>query len=655
MSFSRFVPFLVVAVLCIGCKEADREQTPAGPPTYRNLDAQASYVGKEVCQGCHPTQYDTFIQSEMGRSFKKASLSISDADFEGAAPVYDPHKDLYYQAFHQGEDLFVKEFRLAGRDTVFARVEQIDYIVGSGQHTNSHIMEENGYLYQMPLTWYTQDGLWDLPPGFEDGNNSRFSRPIPVQCMTCHNAMPVFVPGSENRYAEVPHGIDCERCHGPGSVHVQEKQAGKVVDITKEIDYSIVNPRKLPIDLQFDICQRCHMQGAAVYREGLSPMDFRPGMALADVENVFWPREADSLEQFIMASHPNRLKMSQCFLQSHDEANGYEPLTCITCHNPHVSIKTLGPEYYNQTCQSCHDPAEVTNPGLCTEEEAVRAAQADNCVACHMPVSGSSDIPHVRITDHLIRVQKEDEGEVLTAAEVAAHEDFFGLASLIDQSPTTTDIARGYLAYYEEVTDRPDFLDSAAVFLTRARDEAPSHEWAPPQIQVLFWKEDYPAIARLASTLNEATIQDPWTFYRIGEAYSRMGSPQQAIRYFEQAVNLAPEHLRFQTKLATAYSNDGQLDMALSLFDTILDANPKYDEAYNNRGFTRVLLGDAEGAEADLLMALSLDPDAIYPLANLASLYFNTDRRDEARPHIKRLLELDPMNPDYQQLWNLVN
>ena len=212
-------------------------------------------MGIDVCKTCHPAKYETFIQAEMGRSFRPATLTNSVADFDNPEPVHDRFANLSYLPYHKGEDLFIMEYRVSGRDTVHQRIEKIDYIVGSGQHTNSHIMEVQGYLYQMPLTWYAQDGKWDLPPKFEGGNNSRFSRPIPMECMTCHNAISDFIEGSENQFAKVPHGIDCERCHGPGSVHVREKQAGNVVDVSKVIDFTIVNPAKLPVDRQFDICR----------------------------------------------------------------------------------------------------------------------------------------------------------------------------------------------------------------------------------------------------------------------------------------------------------------------------------------------------------------------------------------------------------------
>src|SRR6185436_11322622 len=83
---------------------------------------------------------------------------------------------------------------------IYSRKEQINYIIGSGQHTNSHMTRVNDYVYQVPSTYYTQKGQWDLPPGFEGGFNTRFSRKIELECMSCHNAYPKIVDGSQNKY-----------------------------------------------------------------------------------------------------------------------------------------------------------------------------------------------------------------------------------------------------------------------------------------------------------------------------------------------------------------------------------------------------------------------------------------------------------------------
>ena len=69
---------------------------------------------------------------------------------------------------------------------------------------------------------------------------------------------------------------------------------------------------------------------------------------------------------------------------------------------------------------------------------------------------------------------------------------------------------------------------------------------------------------------------------------------------------------------------------------------------------SRLVGGDLQGGEEDLLTAIALFPDAVSPLGNLASLYFNTDRKAEARPYVRRLLDLDPDNPNYQSIWKLL-
>ncbi|HET6992405.1 MAG TPA: multiheme c-type cytochrome, partial [Bacteroidia bacterium] len=281
---------------------------------YLNHDTAVHYVGMQTCRKCHENIYSTFIHTGMGQSFDLATPHKSVARFGKESVFHDPTNNMSYHSYFRDSVMYITEFRLDGKDTIYSRTEKVDYIVGSGQHTNSHMRNVNGYVFQMPMTYYAQKGEWDLPPGFEKGFNSRFERKIGLECMSCHNSLPGFVEGSENKFSEIPNGISCERCHGPGSLHVAQKEAGNIVDTSKYIDYTIVNPAKLSPDLQFDVCQRCHLQGNAVLMPGKSFFDFRPGMKLSDYLTVFMPKYEDAEDLFIMASHAERLKMSQCFL-----------------------------------------------------------------------------------------------------------------------------------------------------------------------------------------------------------------------------------------------------------------------------------------------------------------------------------------------------
>ena len=137
---------------------------------YLNLNDTVSYVGMNTCQTCHVNVHETFVQTGMGRSFDYATQAKSSASYGSHAVVFDEKSNFYYKPFFKDSTLFIKEFRLENGDTIHQRTEKISYIVGSGQHTNSHIIDENGYIFQAPITFYTQDRKWDMAPGFEKEN-----------------------------------------------------------------------------------------------------------------------------------------------------------------------------------------------------------------------------------------------------------------------------------------------------------------------------------------------------------------------------------------------------------------------------------------------------------------------------------------------------
>ena len=660
--------FLIAAVCSLAGCGSDQPDTatpddPVEPvkATYQNLDPSVGYVGIEACVECHSVQGATYVESQMGRSFKPALKSSSVADWDNASPVYEPVTDFYYYPFAVGDSLFLMEYRLSSGDTTHKRVEKIDYIVGSGHHTNSHMLEENGYVYQMPITWYVQERRWDMPPGFDGGSNWRFERAIEVECMTCHNGMPDYVVGSDNRYDALPHGINCERCHGPGELHVEEKRAGKIIDTSVQADLSIVNPARLPRELQFDVCQRCHLQGVAVPKEGQSFTDFRPGMKLGDVIDVYFPRYTDSLSQFIMASHPDRLRMSECRIPSADVPGRLDPLPCITCHDPHVPIEALGRDAYNGACIDCHSgesPAAtaVQSPVVlpeCSEDLAVRQVNGDDCSSCHMPVVESIDIPHVRITDHNIRVVEDEPNSGLNQPS-NEEKRFVRLAALTTGSPTYKQLGEGYLAYYEQFNNVPQFLDSAAANLTRASRADGAAGMQQALIRLWYLQEEYDKIVSLAE-VNPISPDDPWTLYRVGEAFAKVGRNEGARDYYQLAVDAGPDHLWFRTKLATSYVALRRPERAIAILDAVLTDNPKFHHALNNRGFAHLLAGNYEQAESDFVRTLELDPDEKQALANLASYYFNSGDPNLARPLIGRLLKLEPTNEQYLRFRDAVD
>ena len=648
--FKRIPAFLFAlsALLIIRCNSDSSEEKKESHKTYLNHHDSVRYVGMNTCRSCHQEIYDTYIQTGMGQSFNQASKEKSAGDYQQHQAVYDQQKDLYYYPYWAGETLMLKEFRLAGTDTVHQRTEKVEYIIGSGQHTNSHMMQVKGYVTQMPITFYTQDRKWDLPPGFENGDNSRFERKIGLECMSCHNAFPDFVFGSENKFHQVPGGIDCERCHGPGSAHVQLKSQGVLVDTSKYIDYSIVNPGKLPIDLQFDVCQRCHLQGNTVLKEGKSFYDFRPGKKLSDYMTVFLPKYEGDESHFIMASHADRLKMSACFVKSFQPAENAslrpykESLTCVTCHDPHVSVKQTAAESFNQKCVACH----LNEKNSCAASEKERKLKANNCVTCHMPKSSSIDIPHVRITDHYIRKR-------VSETELSKVKQFLGLFAINEEHPDRLTKAKAYINQYEKFTSNTAYLDSAEKLLHYTnRQELQQHFKA--LIQLYYLKNNYSQVLQLVNEFEQElllnTILDKkdwdnnsaWTCYRIGEALYQFGKTEKALAFYSKADELASYYPDFKNKKGVALFTLNDMPSAEKLFQQAIAENPKFVPAINNLGYLYLLQGNTVKANDLFDRALSLDPDDEKTLMNKAQLYLLEDNRAGAKKILQRVIKLNP-------------
>ncbi|MCB0521251.1 MAG: tetratricopeptide repeat protein [Lewinellaceae bacterium] len=627
-----FLSFSLLTAWLFGfCKTATQKSTTDSP--FLNVRDSVAYIGMATCRSCHANIHETFIQTGMGRSFDKATRKKSAAAFDTHAVVYDTLNNFYYYPFFANDStLNVLEYRLEKGDTTHKRLERISYIVGSGQHTNSHILDINGYAYQAPVTWYTQEKRWDLAPGFRQ-NNSRFSRLLADECITCHNHYPEMVPGSINKFSKMPTGIECERCHGPGKLHAEEMLKGNRVDTATATDYTIVNPRKLPRDLQMDLCQRCHLQGVAVLEEGKTFFDFKPGMKLNSVMNVFLPRYTDSHEQFIMASQADRLRMSECFKNSPE-------LSCLTCHNPHKSIEVTPAGQYNNACKKCH--SEQSCPKLAEAGAPLTAAPSPpaskNCSACHMPKSGSMDIPHVHITDHRIAIPLQQ------SASGSQDKAFLGIQILTKENPTPLDMARGYLATFDKYIPSTVMLDSAAYYLGKSSE--PSELKFKTLVHLLFSQEKYDELMVQAAIWPGGKPLDGWTAYRIGEAFFNNSQYEKALTYFQIATKAYPFHLDFLEKEGAALISLNRLDEGTSVLEKVIAENPERSVALTNLGFACAVKGDLGKAEKLYDRAIALDPDYEQALVNKAAVCLFQKRQAEAITLLKRVLKI---NPDNQQ------
>lgn len=568
-------------------------------------------MGITACKGCHSEKHATFIETGMGQSFHLAERKYSKADFKNVKPVYDKKNDLYYYPFWKNERLYIQEFQLRGRDTIHNRIEQISHIIGSGQHTNSHFWMDGQHLFQAPLTFYTQKGIWDLPPGYEDFN-THFNRKIDIECLSCHTGMPQTKEGSDNIFNKLPLGIDCERCHGPGSLHIKEKSSGIIVNTNKQADYSIVNPKRLPWKLQVDICQRCHLQGNNVLKPGKKFTDFRPGMHLDSIFTVYMPSQKGD-NAFVMAGHAERFQMSACFKGSNKgdltKYNADINFTCINCHNPHVSVKKTNQDQFNNTCKSCHNPeSQKSKLHQCKLPEIDRSKST--CVGCHMPSSNTKDIPHVSIHDHYIsrtntKYNLQNNGKLngKTVNEI------IGLQAVNSKNPSNRELFNAYVSYFEKFDSKMLYLEKAKAFYND-----PSVELTI-KIQYHYNLREHAQIIALWETKSnreqkDALQSDAWTQYRLAKSYD-LNTPsqgQKALSHYEKSCGVMPWNSDFTAEYANALVRAGRISQAKEIIVEAIKHQQKNELLHFNLGNCYYRENNIGGAIKEYEMARSLNP-----------------------------------------------
>ena len=112
----------------------------------------------------------------------------------------------------------------SGQEYVLADYE-VAYVIGSGNHSRSYLIEDDGFLIESPVTWYAAPQQWGMSPGYDTPKHEGFSRPVRFRCVFCHAGRVDRVGSGTHQLKVHETSITCERCHGPGSLHVAARRS----------------------------------------------------------------------------------------------------------------------------------------------------------------------------------------------------------------------------------------------------------------------------------------------------------------------------------------------------------------------------------------------------------------------------------------------
>ena len=601
-----------------------------------------------VCAGCHRDVWETYRRTGMGRSFYRPSPENMIEDFRDKNTFYHQASDSYFTMLRRGGEHYQRRHQIdSSGKQVNVMEKRIDYIMGSGNHARAYLHRTSANtLIQLPLGWYAEKGgYWGMNPGYDRPDHDGFRRPITYDCMFCHNAYPPIPAGHEQPFAQsvyqgpLPEGIDCQRCHGPGSRHVQ--LAGTAGAKRQDIRSAIVNPSRLSAERQMEICMSCHLESTsfplpnAILRYERGPFTYRPGEPLeAYILNFDHAPGTGREEKFEIVNAAYRLRRSACFLKSNGK------MLCTTCHNPHDAPRGETAErHYAAACRQCHGPA------LDQQVAAGKHTRANGCAACHMPKRRTEDVIHVAVTDHFIQRQKPA-GDLL--------------AERAEKQETGASAYRGpvVLYYPEKLPHTPEnelYLAVAQVKqgsnlkegiaqLTKAIEKY-SPQRAEFYLELADALQSNGQLAKALPMYREAVRRNSkFTvgLQKLGTALRRSGQYPEAAEVLERAASIAPGDALTWHELGLVYRALGRSKDAVTAIGKALERDPDLPEAHNNRGILWYAGDDQVRAESAFREAIRIRPDYADAHGNLANLLSGAGNSGEAREHFEIALRLRP-------------
>jgi hypothetical protein len=327
--FSLLLTFSFLVAACTGAEGPQGLIGPAGPagpegpqgpageagpagPLGEPGPGGANYVGDTTCGGCHPDIYATYMQS--GHPWSLTPVS------ESTAPQYP------FTRINQPPDGYTWE--------------DISYVIG-GYNWKALFLNQDGYLitddpeasgsreflsqYNFQNSVLGESAGWVAYHAGETG--------LAFNCGACHTTGYTpqgnqnDLPGLVGTWAQ--DGVRCERCHGPGSIH-------------------ITNPTGVSLNTSRDAaeCGDCHT------REDLTTLS---------AANGFIEHNQQHAESF--------QSMHYVF-------------DCVDCHDPHsgvVQLRQAEVAAVSLQCENCHfEQAQYQNNDM-------HAPINMACIECHMP------------------------------------------------------------------------------------------------------------------------------------------------------------------------------------------------------------------------------------------------------------------------------
>ncbi len=350
--------------------------------------ADQTFAGAKSCERCHQEIQHKWANARHSKMVQPATAQAVRGDFlKGAITL----RGQRYTLAKRAGAFYITESYLSGRSTE----HRIDYTLGNRRIQHYLTTLPDGRIVVLPPSWDILRKQWfhnfDIGDPDESGD-------VEVQlwnknCFSCHVSEEKKNFDSDQKTYRTEwkdFGINCERCHGPGSEHITSE--------AKKPRQDIVVQTRLTPERNTMVCAQCHsfrdifIQG---YQAGGNYYDhFVPILEFAqplDKDPAYWPD-----------GRPRRFStdafgfwQSQCFLKG--------GATCLNCHaDAHDTSIEKSPQLRPDAaaiCTTCHS---AIGKNVTAHTHHGEKSTGSSCVECHMPRTVLS--VKAKIRDHAITI-----------------------------------------------------------------------------------------------------------------------------------------------------------------------------------------------------------------------------------------------------------
>ena len=644
--------------------------------------ARAEYVGGQQCAACHMAETELWRGSHHDLAMAAANADTVSGDFDDAQLTYNSVTSEFFirdGAYHvrtDGPDGALTEYEVThafgteplqqyltrfpdGRYQVLSVAWDSRPPQDGGQRW-FHLYPEEVVDHNDPLHWTGTFYNWN------------------TTCAECHstNLRKNYSP-EQDRYETTFSSInvDCEACHGPGSLHVQAPADVPLGLAATTGQWQFVEgatiAQRVPAladRTELATCAQCHA------RRSQFTDDFEPGDPFLD---GFRPALLDTGLYHADGQIQDEVYVYGSFLQSPMHAAG---VTCSDCHNPHsAELRVEG----NALCGQCHQASAYFGP---EHHHHPGDGPGTACVDCHMPAETYMVVDPRR--DHSFRVPRPDLSVALDTPNACAgcHQDQDAAWAAQTVAAWFPEGRSGTPHYAEAIhaarqwnADRASRLtelvdDPAAPAIVRATAlSLLSAQLDDRGFQALetILREDDPLVQLAAldlagstqpeerAALTQRFLTHPLRALRLAAAQALVDSRGQLSERRQSDLDAAMEEYwaaqRFNADRAEGLFNSGstlarlgRLDEATTTLETVIEREPYFTAAYINLADLLRRSGQEDQAEALLHRAIannSEDPAGHYALG--LSLV-RSGQLTEAMAALQEAAGLAPDEPYYQ-------